>query len=200
MNSGGIGLLVTLLVRAQRAGQRLMAVGLSEHYRQILSLTRLDEAIEIHDTGGRGRGGRSILSPERGSTMTNLAHDDHGARDDANWAKPVDRLTVTGVDGGKDDAVSGRQVQGPLQGFGQLWQKTFKVTLTGVTITPEAAIEIWKERFTTFWPKSQRFYAPLSGIAPGEVGLLGSPRGRAPGRLSHRRPGLCTRTPSRSPS
>jgi len=49
MNSGGIGLLVTLLVRAQRAGQRLMAVGLTEHYRQILSLTRLDEAIEIHD-------------------------------------------------------------------------------------------------------------------------------------------------------
>jgi len=28
MNSGGIGLLVTLLVRAQRAGQRLMAVGI----------------------------------------------------------------------------------------------------------------------------------------------------------------------------
>lgn len=49
MNSGGIGLLVTLLVRAQRGGQRLMAIGLSDHYRQILSLTRLDEAIAIHD-------------------------------------------------------------------------------------------------------------------------------------------------------
>ena len=49
MNSGGIGLLVTLLVRAQRAGQKLLAVGLSEHYRQILALTRLDEAIAIHD-------------------------------------------------------------------------------------------------------------------------------------------------------
>ena len=49
MNSGGIGLLVTLLVRAQRAGGRLIATGLSEHYRQIFSLTRLDEAIEIHD-------------------------------------------------------------------------------------------------------------------------------------------------------
>jgi anti-sigma B factor antagonist len=48
MNSGGIGLLVTLLVRAQRAGVRLLATGLSEHYRQILSLTRLDEAIDIH--------------------------------------------------------------------------------------------------------------------------------------------------------
>lgn len=48
MNSGGIGLLVTLLVRVQRAGQRLLATGLSQHYRQILSLTRLDEAIGIH--------------------------------------------------------------------------------------------------------------------------------------------------------
>jgi anti-sigma B factor antagonist len=50
MNSGGIGLLVTLLVRAQRAGTRLMATGLSDHYRQIFLLTRLDEAIGIHDT------------------------------------------------------------------------------------------------------------------------------------------------------
>ncbi len=49
MNSGGIGLLVTLLVRAQRGGGRLVATGLSEHYRQIFALTRLDEAIEIHD-------------------------------------------------------------------------------------------------------------------------------------------------------
>ncbi len=49
MNSGGIGLLVTLLVRAQRSGQRLHAIGLSDHYRQILSLTRLDEAIGIHE-------------------------------------------------------------------------------------------------------------------------------------------------------
>jgi anti-sigma B factor antagonist len=48
MNSGGIGLLVTLLVRVQRGGQRLLAVGLNEHYRQIFSLTRLDEAIGIH--------------------------------------------------------------------------------------------------------------------------------------------------------
>ena len=50
MNSGGIGLLVTLLVRVQRQGQRLLAFGLTEHYRQIFELTRLDEAIGIHDT------------------------------------------------------------------------------------------------------------------------------------------------------
>lgn len=50
MNSGGIGLLVTLLVRANRTKQRLLAVGLSDHYRQIFELTRLDEAIGIHAT------------------------------------------------------------------------------------------------------------------------------------------------------
>jgi anti-sigma B factor antagonist len=49
MNSGGIGILVTLLVRARRGGGRLVATGLSDHYRQIFELTRLDEAIEIKD-------------------------------------------------------------------------------------------------------------------------------------------------------
>jgi anti-sigma B factor antagonist len=48
MNSGGIGLLVTLLVRANRAKQKLLAYGLNEHYRQIFELTRLDEAIGIY--------------------------------------------------------------------------------------------------------------------------------------------------------
>jgi len=50
MNSGGIGLLVTVLVRAQRQRQRVLAFGLSDHYRQIFELTRLDDAVGIHDS------------------------------------------------------------------------------------------------------------------------------------------------------
>ncbi len=49
MNSSGIGLLVMLLIRAQRQGQRLLAVGLSEHYEEIFQLTRLNEAISLFD-------------------------------------------------------------------------------------------------------------------------------------------------------
>jgi anti-sigma B factor antagonist len=49
MNSGGIGLLVTNLIRAQRSGHRLLAYGLTDHYREIFALTRLDEAIELFD-------------------------------------------------------------------------------------------------------------------------------------------------------
>ena len=50
MNSSGIGLLVTLLIRAQRQKQQLMAAGLSDHYQQIFELTRLNEAITIYPT------------------------------------------------------------------------------------------------------------------------------------------------------
>ncbi len=50
MNSSGIGLLVTFLIRANRQKQRLLAYGLSEHYQHIFELTRLSEAIGIYDT------------------------------------------------------------------------------------------------------------------------------------------------------
>ena len=50
MNSSGIGLLVTLLIRVNRQQQRLFAYGLSQHYRTILEITRLNEAIGIYDT------------------------------------------------------------------------------------------------------------------------------------------------------
>lgn len=93
-------------------------------------------------------------------------------RDADHWAQPVERLSAAGVTGAKVDSVSGKRVAGPLQGFGQLWQKTFSVRLDGVALTPHEVIATWKERFPTFWPKGQRFYAPLSGIAPGEVALL----------------------------
>ncbi len=52
MNSSGIGLLVTLLIRVNRQKQHLLCYGLSEHYRHIFRLTRLDDAIRIYNTEG----------------------------------------------------------------------------------------------------------------------------------------------------
>jgi len=96
-------------------------------------------------------------------------------RDAEHWAKPVDRLSAAGVQGATVDAVSGRRVSGPLQGFGQLWQKTFRVRLEGAELTPQELIATWKANFPSFWPGGARFYAPLAGIAPGEVALLDVP-------------------------
>lgn len=49
MNSSGIGLLVTLLIRVNREKQKLLTYGLSEHYRSIFQITRLDDAIGIYE-------------------------------------------------------------------------------------------------------------------------------------------------------
>jgi anti-sigma B factor antagonist len=50
MNSSGIGLLVTLLIRINREKQKLLTYGLSDHYRNIFQITRLDDAISIYNT------------------------------------------------------------------------------------------------------------------------------------------------------
>jgi anti-sigma B factor antagonist len=50
MNSSGIGLLVTLLIRINREKQQLLTYGLSDHYRSIFQITRLDDAIAICDS------------------------------------------------------------------------------------------------------------------------------------------------------
>ena len=50
MNSSGIGLIVTLLIRINRQKQRLLSYGLSEHYRHIFELTRLSNAIITYNS------------------------------------------------------------------------------------------------------------------------------------------------------
>ena len=68
--------------------------------------------------------------------------------------------------------VEGKRLVGPVQGFGKLWQKTYKVRLAGVETTPAEVIAAWREGFGSFWPKGNDFYPPLTGLDPGEVALL----------------------------
>jgi hypothetical protein len=94
-------------------------------------------------------------------------------RDAAYWAIQASTFKITHVPSGALNLnVEGRQALSPLQGFGQMWQKTYRVHLEGATIQPSEVIKTWKENFPKFWPKGNRFYAPLTGIAPGEVALL----------------------------
>ncbi|HYO42293.1 MAG TPA: hypothetical protein VES19_03775 [Candidatus Limnocylindrales bacterium] len=97
--------------------------------------------------------------------------DPRAPRDQESWARPVERLTTTAKTAGQD-TVTGRRVAGPVQGFGQMWQKTFAIRVPADEHSPEAVVAHWKERFPTFWPKGAKFYAPLAGITPGEVALL----------------------------
>ena len=89
------------------------------------------------------------------------------------WARPVDRLKSPEVPAGAINLnVEGRQLSGLARGFGQMWQKTYKVRLSGAKISPQEVIKTWKENFPSFWPKGNDLYVPLRGIQPGEVGVI----------------------------
>jgi len=91
----------------------------------------------------------------------------------AYWASYAETLKVTGVaEGATNINVEGRRAVGPLQGFSKLWQKTYRVGLKGAEATPVEVIKTWKENYQEFWPEGNRFYAPVAGIAPGEVALI----------------------------
>ncbi len=91
------------------------------------------------------------------------------ARENA-WAKPVSRFRVTNLPPGAVSInVEGRQITGPLQGFGQMWHKTYLVRLPGITQTPAQVMGIWKREFASFQPAASRFYPPMTGIEPGQL-------------------------------
>jgi hypothetical protein len=93
-------------------------------------------------------------------------------RNAGNWAKPVSTLTVTDERDGAPNLVEGKRLLSPVQGFGKMWQKTYTVRLDGATATPAEVISRWRENFPAFWPEGNDFYPPLTGLEPGEVGLI----------------------------
>lgn len=94
-------------------------------------------------------------------------------RDAAYWAGRVDTLKVAAVPAGAVNLnVDGRRVVGPVQGFGQLWQKTYRVRLNGADVTPQNVVRMWKDHFPMFHPPQNRFFPSLVGVAPGEVVLI----------------------------
>jgi anti-sigma B factor antagonist len=48
INSAGLALIIDLLAQARRAGRRLLACGLSDHYVEIFKITRLVDFMSVH--------------------------------------------------------------------------------------------------------------------------------------------------------
>lgn len=100
----------------------------------------------------------------------NTPQDDNQQRSRESWAAPVDRLKVSEVPAGATNLnVEGRDLASPMQGFGPVWKKTYKIRLTGVTATPAEVMRTWKENFPKFQPPENQFYPPMAGVKPGEV-------------------------------
>jgi hypothetical protein len=90
-----------------------------------------------------------------------------------NWAAPVSRLEVSNVPASAVNLnVSGRHVTSPLNGFGQMWQKTFRMPFYGARVPPREVIRVWREKFPSFWPEHNHFYGAQNFINPGDVAVL----------------------------
>lgn len=133
----------------------------------------------------QGRGPPTTATPDRSADATatdaspaalaTTAPDPAQPRDAAYCASGSSVLRVDSEAppaGASGPNASGRRVTGPIQGFGKMWEKTYSVRLSGAAVTPRALIAEWKKDFPTFWPAGNRFFGPLTGIAPGEVALL----------------------------
>jgi anti-anti-sigma factor len=177
MNSAGASSLVKLTAMAKQNKVKLFAYGLNKRYREILSMTGLDEGIRVLD--GSSEQAASLSQAE----LTELEKMDFkaGKQSDTGWSPKVEWLRVTEK---PEDAfvknMDGRRVIGQLQGFGPMWEKTYWLNIKKPGIKKEDVIIAMQEHFVEFQLPENSFYPTSKGIAPGEMIFIDS---RTPGGI-----------------
>ena len=172
MNGLGADMLIKLCARAAMKGWAVLACRLPEGMKDILKVTELDQAVDIFDTEADALtfAGVSLVETSEAPNREKPA-----TIDASHWAKPFPALTLaTRIKGARNLNVGGRRAVGPVNGFGQLWQKIFRLYIKGSTITPEQAVGALKQNFPSFQPSFNRFFPSPAGIAPGEIVLIDS--------------------------
>ncbi len=71
------------------------------------------------------------------------------------WAKAVPNFNVAAVTGG----------------FGKMWEKHYRIALSGTTVEPAEVVKVWRSNFGEFWPDGNRFFGTLE-LSPGDVAAL----------------------------
>ena len=149
----GLNALVKLSVAAKGQGRKLVASGLTPFFQEVFASSRIDAVIPVENPSPVREG----QAPPPGWP----------------WARPTASLAVSSLsEGALNLNVEGRRPVGPVQGFGLLWEKTYRVALPGKGPRPEEVIRAFKEHFPQFQPAKNRFYPSPAGIAPGEVVLI----------------------------
>lgn len=68
--------------------------------------------------------------------------------------------------------VEKRSPTSPMQGFGALRLRTYRVALPGIDLLPSKIITEWITNFSKFWPKGNHFSTPDGEIRPGVTALI----------------------------
>lgn len=165
LDGAGLGLLVKLWAWASQEGQTLRAFGLGQRCHSILQELGLGEAIPTYPNhaaavAGRPPGPTRTPAAERGCSADHWA----GVLGKAQPESPPDGFSRLSVEG--------RKVRGPLQGFGQLWHKTYRARLAGAPVAPAEVAAVFRERLSDLWPRGNLLFLPPPGVVPGAVGFI----------------------------
>ncbi|MFC1833507.1 FAD-dependent oxidoreductase [Thermodesulfobacteriota bacterium] len=170
VNGLGASMMVKLAARAKSKGQGISAIGVCKDLRQVLEVTELDKTIQVHDNEADAL--RSAGVSKDRSLLTGLASSE-ASFSLKGWANPVSQLFVPNMPKeARNLNVNGRRPVGPVNGFGGLCQKIFRLHINDPSISPEESIKELKENFPSLQPAFNRFYPSPAGIQPGEIVLI----------------------------
>ncbi|MDW7709946.1 MAG: STAS domain-containing protein [Deferrisomatales bacterium] len=166
VDGSGLGLLVKLWSWTRTEGQAVRLFGLGERWEALLRELGLHDALPLFpgEREALAGGPRGPTAPSPGSGDVFRA---------VGWAVALGRARPGHPAQGFSQAnVEGRRVQGPLQGFGQLWHKTYRTRLSGVTVSPGEVGRVFREHLGELWPEGNQLYLPPPGVVPGAVGAI----------------------------
>jgi len=179
LDTEGAGLLVINTSRAARKNLGVAACGLTDPFRDVFHLTRLDEVIALFD--GEKEALRSSSFRRRKSLSAGIPSSYQGLLVPG-WARSVGRLLIKDIPAeAMNMNVHGRKTTSPVRGFGRLWDKKYCLRLHDTRLDPQQVISIWRSEFSNFWPAGNRlFTSGEAAITPGTVAVLNL---RLPGGL-----------------
>src|SRR5947209_3960629 len=86
----------------------------------------------------------SYLERNQPMNTSSLPSGNNEPRDAVYWAQQISTLKVARTPTGALNLnVEGREALSPLQGFGQMWQKTYQVRLQGIHVKTTEVIKTW---------------------------------------------------------
>lgn len=173
-DNSGINVLVKSCVSSSKSHTKLVAVGLSKENNNIFITAGLARQYHIGKKSFSKLGRAMEGTTDKDPAETIL-------KDAVSWASPVKHILVPQMPSEAINLnVNGRKTSGPLQGFGQLWEKTYRIDLTDTGLMPAQIIETVKKHFPLLQPEGNRFYPSVNGIKSGEIVLINA---RTPGGL-----------------
>jgi anti-anti-sigma factor len=161
MNGGGLGLLVRFGTWCRDQEQRLSLFHLTPRARSVFAEQGLEAAVSLH------------LGGLHGETKTTLP--DREFCPPEHWACGLGQVPAVDPDGEPlPENVAGRVATTPMDGFGELWHKVYRLRLGGITATPEEAADYLHTNLGELWPPGNRLrvVGEHRQLVPGAVGHI----------------------------